>query len=119
VPVRHLDVTAELPPIDDTTIRLESLGTERNGWRLYLRATPGWWLYGEHRTTKRAVVTVAAEDDRGSTYLASFGGGETYRDYEEASVVFQPALDPLAGAVTLTFRGTETQVTVRVDLDWS
>lgn len=119
VPGRHLDVTAELPPIDGTTIRLESLGTERDGWRLYLRATPGWWLYSEHRATKRAVVMVAAEDDRGRTYPASFGGGGLYRDYEEASVLFQPALDPRARAVTLTFRGTDTQVAVRVDLDWS
>ena len=118
-PGRHLDVTAELPRIDDTTIRLESLGTERHGWRLYLRATPGWWRYSEDRTTKWAVVTVAAQDDRGGTYVESFGGSGGHGDHDEACVQFQPALDPLARAVTLTFRGTSTQVAVRVDLDWS
>ncbi len=115
---RYLDVTAELPRIDDTTIRLESLCTERNGWRLYLSATPGWWLYGAHRPAERPAVTVAAEDDRGGTYVTSLGGGALHEDHEEGCALFQPALDPLARAVTLTFLGTDTQVAVRVDLDF-
>lgn len=118
-PVRYLDVTAELPRIDDTTIRLESLGTEPKGWRLYVWATPVCWCYRDDRRTKWPAVTVAAEDDRGGTYVESFGGGSTDGDHEEACLLFRPALDPLARSVTLTFRGTSTQVAVRVDLDFS
>ncbi|HEY1572945.1 MAG TPA: hypothetical protein VGG05_16505 [Pseudonocardiaceae bacterium] len=118
-PRRHLDLTAELPPIDDATIRLESLFTEPDCWRLYLRATPGWWRYSGDGNTKWTVVSVTAEDDRGSTYAESFGGSSQRGDHEAACVRFLPALDPLAGAVTLTFRGTGTQITVHVDLEVS
>lgn len=118
-PGRYLDVTADLPRIDGTAIRLESLGTDRNGWRLSLRATPTWWFYDGDGTVRRWVVAVAAQDDRGRTYVCSLGGGADRGDHEEADVLFQPALDPLARAVTVTFRGTDTQVAVRVDLGWS
>ncbi|HEX5114251.1 MAG TPA: hypothetical protein VFW65_03530 [Pseudonocardiaceae bacterium] len=87
--------------------------------RLYLRVAPGWWAYSEDRRTKRAVITVAAEDDRGGTYAETFGGSDDHGDHEEVGVRFLPALDPLGRGVTLTFRGTSTQVAVRVDLGWS
>ena len=43
----------------------------------------------------------------GGTYLSILGGstGPWPRSYEEAALRFPPRLDPLAQALTLTFRG--------------
>lgn len=71
----------------------------------------------------REVVSVSAEDDRGGAYISRLGGnrhvrrrGRTRRDREEHFLCFQPRLDPLAGALHLTFRGAAEEVLVSLDL---
>ena len=112
-PRHHLDLAAALPPVDDTAVQLDSLMSEPESWQVYLRARPGWWAYSEDRHRKWAVMSVQAEDDLGGMYLSNFGGS-TGGDYDELILRFLPRLDPLAGALKLTFTGTGEQVAVEL-----
>jgi hypothetical protein len=113
-PRHHLDIGAALPPIDGVAVQIDSLISWPGSWRLYLRAMPGWWNYSEDGHRKWNPVSVHAQDDRGGTYLDTFGGstGPWPRGYEELALRFLPRLDPLAHALTLTFRGASEQVAV-------
>ena len=107
---RPLDVGAVLPPIDETEVRLDSLSFAPESWGIHFRSRPGWWRYSEDRHRKWAALAVAAEDDLGGRYM-SMGGGDN-----EIALQCLPRLDPLARAVTLTFRGQHDQVVVDVSL---
>jgi hypothetical protein len=112
----HLDIAADLPPVDGTAVRLDSLIAEPDDWCIYLRARPGWWTYSEDRHRKWAAMSVGAEDDRGRRYVSTFGGSTGRGDHEELILRFQPRLDPLAGSVKLAFTGAAGQVVVEVRL---
>ena len=49
-------------------------------------------------------MLVHAEDDLGGLYASRFGGSSGDRDREELVLDFRPRLNPLARALTLTFR---------------
>jgi hypothetical protein len=117
-PRRHIDVGAALPPIDGVAVQVDSLISWPGSWRLYLRATPGWWNYDDDRNRKWNPVSVHAEDDRGGTYVNTFGGstGPWPRGYEELALRFLPRLDPLARALKLTCRGANEEVVVDLGL---
>jgi hypothetical protein len=115
-PRRHLDICAALPPIDGLAVRVDSLISMSGGWRLYLRATPGWWNYSQDGHRKRNPVSVYAEDDRAGTYLSIFGGSTAHRGHEELALRFLPRLDPLARALKLTCRGASEEVVVDLGL---
>jgi hypothetical protein len=115
-PRHHLDIGAALPPVDGVAVQVDSMISWPGGWRLYLRATPGWWSYSEDRHRKRNPVRVHAEDNRGGTYVNSFDGSSGHGDHEELALRFLPRLDPLARALTLTLRGASGQVAVDLRL---
>jgi hypothetical protein len=126
-PLRYLDIGAALPPIDGVAVQADSLFSWPGSWRLYLRATPTWWRYSEDGGRKWSPVSVHAEDDRGGTYLSTFGGSTRYPDrdelgheeavsHEELALRFLPRLDPLARALKLTCRGAREEVAVDLDL---
>lgn len=102
---RHLDLSVTFPQVDDTVMRVDSLVSEPGFWQVYLRAEPAWFTYSADRLRKWAVMSVAAKDDQGGTYLSLFGGSHSDGNYEELALKFMPRLDPLARALTLTFRG--------------
>jgi hypothetical protein len=112
----HLDISASLPPIDDTVVRVDSLASGPGSWGVYLRAEPGWWIYSADRQRKWAVVSVHAEDDLGGRYLPRFGGSTRKGDLEELTLNFLPRLNPLARALTLTFSGTGEQAALELRL---
>jgi hypothetical protein len=115
-PRHHLDIAADLPPIDGVSIQVDSLISGSARWRLYLRATPGWWHHSQDGHHMHNPVSVHAEDDRGGTYVSTFDGstGPWPRGYEELALRFRPRLDPLAQALTLTFGGAREQIAVRL-----
>ncbi len=112
----HLDITAVLPRIGDVAVRLDSLISEPDLWRLHLRTMPGWWSYSEDRRTKRAAVSLRADDDLGGTYLAIFDGSTGRGDHEQLAIRFRPRLDPSAQHLVLTFQGADHKVRVRLPL---
>ena len=127
-PGHHLDIGGALPPIDGVTVQLDSLISWPDSWGLYLRAMPTWWGYSKDARRKWSVITVHAEDDRGGTYLSTFGGSvghagheepghEEEVSYEELTLQFRPRLDPLAHALTLTFRGANEEALVDLRLE--
>lgn len=115
-PRHHLDIGAALPPIDGVTVQVDSLISWPDSWRLYLRARPGWWDYSEDGQRKWSPVSVHAEDDRGGTYLSTFGGSTGHRNHEELALQFLPRLDPLARALKLTCRGASEEVVADLGL---
>jgi hypothetical protein len=116
-PAHHVDIMADLPPVEGTAIQLDSVISGSGTWRVYLRATPGWWGdVSQDRRNQRAAMSVQAEDNLGGRYLGIFGGGTGHGDYEELALRFRPRLDPLAQALKLTFTGTSDQVSVTLDL---
>jgi hypothetical protein len=127
-PRHHLDIGAALPPIDGVTVQADSLISWPDSWRLYLRAAPSWWRHSQDGSRNWFPVTVHAEDDRGGTYLSAFDGStmdpgreepshEEKVCHEELALRFLPRLDPLAHALTLTFRGTKEEVLVDLRLE--
>jgi hypothetical protein len=125
VSIQALDA---LQSIDGVTVQADSLICWPDGWRLYLRATPTWWRYSEDGGRKWSPVTVHADDDRGGTYLSTFGGSTRYPggnelgheaavSHEELALRFLPRLDPLARALTLAFRGADEEVLVDLRLE--
>jgi hypothetical protein len=115
-PWHHIDIGAALPPIDGVAVQVDSLISCPGGWRLYLRATPGWWSYSEDGHRKWSPVSVYAEDDRGGTYVSVFGGSSRRPDHEELALQFLPRLDPLARAIKLTCRGAGEEAAVDLAL---
>jgi antitoxin (DNA-binding transcriptional repressor) of toxin-antitoxin stability system len=115
-PPRHLDICAALPPIDGVAVQADILISMADRWRLYLRATPGWWNHSQDGHRKWNPVAIHAEDDRGGTYLSIFDGGTGYRGNEELALRFLPRLDPLARALKLTCRGASEEVVVDLGL---
>jgi hypothetical protein len=115
-PRHHLDISAALPPLDDTAVQLDSLVSEPESWHVYLRARPGWWIHSEDRHRKWAAVSVDVEDDLGGRYRSMFGGSTGHDDYEEVTLRFLPRLDPLAHTLKLTFSGKREQITVELRL---
>lgn len=135
----HFDIGAALPPVDGVSVRLDSLVCLPGGWRLYLRAVPGWRNYAEDGRPGARPLSVYAEDDLGGSYLSIFGGStgpKPHSDededdsdgpgggaqpgppsYEEFSLQFLPRLDPLADALKLTFRGNTQQLSVEIRLE--
>lgn len=127
-PRHHLDIGAALPPIDGVTVQADSLISRPDSWWLYLRATPSWWRHSQDGSRNWFPVTVHAEDDRGGTYLSAFDGStmdpgreepshEEKVSHEELALRFLPRLDPLAHALTLTFRGANEEVLVDLRLE--
>ncbi len=113
---QHLDISAALPPVDDIVVRVDSLVSEPESWKLYLRAEPGWWTYSADRNRKWAVMSVYAEDDVGGLYLSRFGGSTGDGDHEDLILSFLPRLNPQARALTLTFTHAGEQVTIELHL---
>jgi len=109
-PRHHLDIGAALPPIDGMTVQVDSLISRPGSWQLYLRAAPGWRNYTEDGRRRWSPLSVHAEDDRGGTYVHNLGGSTGHRGHEELTLQFLPRLDPLAHALTLTFRGTGEEI---------
>jgi hypothetical protein len=112
---QHLNLFVAFPRIDQTVVRVDSLLSEPETWRVYLRAEPGWWSYGIDRR-KWPVMRVGAEDDLGGMYLSQFDGSRGRGDHEEVTLRFHPRLNPLARALTLTFSGVGEQVTLDLRL---
>jgi hypothetical protein len=115
-PACHLDIAAALPPIHGVVVQVDSLVSRPGGWKLYLRARPGWFIYSEDRMLKWDSASVHAEDDLGGGYISSFGGSTGHPGHEELALDFLPPLDPRARSLTLTFRAAGEQVAVAFDL---
>jgi len=116
-PSHHLDIAAALPPVDGIAVQLDSLISEPGTWRIYLRAQPRWWARSKDQPPQHwAPVSVHAQDDLGGSYVSMFGGSTGHADHEELTLQFQPRLDPLARALTLTFSGAHQQAAVDLDL---
>jgi hypothetical protein len=113
---RHLDPSVVLPQIDDTVVRVDSLISEPETWRVYLRAEPSWFRHSADRQRKWQVMAVAAEDDLGGMYVSQFYGSRGHGDHEELTMRFHPRLNPLARALTLTFSHAGEQVTLELQL---
>ncbi len=93
-------------------MRVDSLASEPDTWKLYLRTEPGWWTYSADRNRKWAAMAVDAEDDLGGIYLSQFDGSSSHGDHEELTLRFLPRLNPLARTLTLQFRRAAEQVTI-------
>ena len=115
-PAYHLDIAAALPPIHGVVAQVDSLLSRPGGWKLYLRARPGWFVYSEDQMQKWDLASVQAEDDLGGGYVSSFGGSTGHPGHEELALNFLPPLDPRARRLTLTFRAAGEQVSVAFDL---
>jgi hypothetical protein len=115
-PACHLDIAAALPPIHGVVVQVDSLVSRPGGWKLYLRARPGWFIYSEDQMQKWDSASVHAEDDLGGGYISSFGGSTGHPGHEELALNFLPPLDPRARRLTLTFRAAGEQVAVAFDL---
>jgi hypothetical protein len=115
-PACHLDIAAALPPVHGVVVQVDSLVSRPGGWKLYLRARPGWFIYSEDRMQKWGPASVHAEDDLGGGYISSFGGSTGHPGHEELALAFLPPLDPRARRLTLTFRAAGEQVAVALDL---
>ena len=113
---QHLDISAALPPVDDIVVRVDSLISESESWKVYLRAEPSWWTYSADRNRKWAVMSVHAEDNLGGLYLSEFDGSTGNGDHEELVLRFLPRLDPLARTLTLTFTHRAEQVSIELQL---
>ena len=113
---QHLDIAAALPEVDGIWVRVDSLVSEPETWKLYLRTEPGWWTYSADRNRKWAAMTVHAEDNLGGMYLSQFGGSSSHEGHEELALRFLPRLNPRARTLTLTFRRAAEQVTIELRL---
>ena len=112
----HLDLGVTLPPLDGITLQLDSLFSTLGGWSLRLRATPRWWRYRDNGNCKWSPVAISAEDDRGHSYLPSFGGSSGRDGHEYLTLQFTPRLDPHARRLRLTGSGSTEQIPLDLDL---
>jgi hypothetical protein len=115
-PRLHVDLDTALPPVDGTTVRLNTLASWPGSWDLYLQATPGWWIYSTDGQRKRDAMTVFAEDDLGGLYLSNFGGSRGRPGCEGVKLTMRPRLAPAARLLTLTFASETEQVTAEIPL---
>lgn len=116
-PRYFLDIDASLPPIDGVTVLIDSLFSWADSWQLYLRAMPGWWSYSKDHDHKRAVLSISAEDDRGGSYISTFGGSTGHCDHEEITLQFLPRLNPAARGIKLTVHGATGEVPVAINFN--
>jgi hypothetical protein len=112
----HLDLGVTLPTLDGITLQLDSLFSTLGGWSLRLRATPRWWRYRDNGNYKWSPVEISAEDDRGLSYLPSFGGSSGRDGHEYLTLQFTPRLDPHARRLRLTGSGSTEQIPLDLDL---
>jgi hypothetical protein len=115
-PSRHLDLSVAFPGIDDTVMRVDSLISEPETWRVYLRAEPGWWNHSADMQRTGPAMSVAAEDDLGGMYVSQYYGGRSRGDHEELTMRFHPRLNPLARSLMLAFSHPGEQVTLELQL---
>jgi hypothetical protein len=115
----HLDLGVTLPPLDGITLQLDSLFSTLSGWSLRLRATPRWWRYRDNGNYKWSPVGISAADDRGRSYLSSFGGSSGRDGHEYLTLQFTPPLDPHARRLRLTCTSSTDQISLDLDLDLS
>ena len=115
-PRLHVDLDTALPPVDGTSVRLNTLASWPDSWDLYLQATPGWWTYSTDGQHKRDAMTVFAEDDLDGLYISNFGGSRGRPGLEELKLTMRPRLAPGASLLTLTFAGETQQVTAEIPL---
>jgi hypothetical protein len=113
---QHLDIATALPEVDGIWVRVDSLVSEPELWKLYLRTERAWWTYSTDRNRRWAAMAVHAEDDLGGLYLSQFDGSSSHDGHEELALRFLPRLNPLARTLTLTFRRAAEQVTVELRL---
>jgi len=113
---RHLDLFVALPQVDDTVVRVDSLISEPETWRVYLRAEPCWWSHSPDMQRMGPAMSVAAEDDLGGMYVSQYYGGRSRGDHEELTMRFHPRLNPLARSLMLTFSHAGEQVTLELQL---
>ena len=113
---QHLDIAAALPEVDGIWVLVDSLVSEPETWKLYLRTERGWWTYSTDRNRRWAAMAVHAQDDLGGIYLSQFNGSSSHGDHEELTLRFLPRLNPLARTLTLTFRRAAEQVTIELRL---
>jgi hypothetical protein len=113
---RHLDISAALPPVDDVAVRVDSLVSEPQSWKVYLSAEPSWWTHSADQQRKWAAWLARAEDDRGGLYISNWGGSSGHGDHEELILTFLPRLDPLARVLTLTFTHAAQEVSIELQL---
>ena len=113
---KHLDISAVLPPVHDAVVRVDSLASEPESWRVHLRAEPGWWIHSADGNLKATITSVAAEDDLGGLYLSNFGGSRSRPGYEEVKLTMRPRLAPGARLLKLTFASETQQVTAEIPL---
>jgi hypothetical protein len=112
----NLDLGVTLPTLDGITLQLDSLFSTLSGWSLRLRATPRWWRYRDERNYKWSPVEITAEDDRGRSYLSSFGGSTGRDGQEYLTLRFTPRLDSHARRLRLTCSSSTEQIPLDVDL---
>ena len=115
-PRRHFDVSVGLPPVEATAVRVDRLVSESGSWEVFLTSEPGWWAYSVDGRSKRALISVRAEDDLGGLYVTEFGGSTEDGNHAEVKLRFLPRLNPRARALTLTFTGRNEQVTLELFL---
>jgi hypothetical protein len=112
----HLDLGITLPALDGITLQLDSLFSTFDGWSLCLRATPRWFRYRDNGNYKWSPVELSAGDDRGHSYLPSFGGSAGRDGHEYVTLQFTPHLDPRARRLRLTGSGSTEQIPLEFDL---
>jgi len=112
----HIDIGSTVPALGGVTTRLDSLLSGPGTWRLFLQATPEWFVYSADGRSKWTPVSVYAEDDLGGGYVSRFGGSTGHGDHAEVTLAFLPRLDPLARRLKLTLRGGTEEVAVVIDL---
>jgi hypothetical protein len=122
-PRHHLDIGVTLPPVAGVTIRLDALICAPGSRRLHLRSVGRWPVEvrrdgNGNLKDKWRSMEISADDDRGNSYVSSFGG-HSYMPggiIEHSSVTFWPRLDPLARRLRLTVTGPADQVTIDLEL---
>jgi hypothetical protein len=118
-PRHHLELGGVLPPLDGVVLRLDTLisGSDAwDSWRVYLGATPGWWVYSEDHRSKRSPLSIIAQDDRGGTYVSIFDGSTGHGSHEDLILRFRPRLDPVANTLQFRVRGSKEEVVVDIEL---
>jgi hypothetical protein len=118
----HLDIDPALPPVAGVTIRLDALIGAPGSWRLHLRSVGRWPVEvrrdgNGNLTEKWRSTEISADDDRGNSYIGSFGSSFSKDGIiEQSSLTFRPRLDPLTRRLRLTVTGPADQATIDLEL---